>query len=656
MCGITGYFNFENRFNSKAFSKANNIIKHRGPDDFGYITITSDYNVGSNYEEILNDFSSDNIIGAFGFRRLSIIDLSVYGHQPMTNSTKTLWIVFNGEIYNYLELRTILIAKGYTFISNTDTEVILNAYTEWGIECLQKFNGMWAFCIFDIINRKLFCARDRFGVKPFYYTLIHDSFAFGSEIKQLLELFPNSFKKINPHVAFDFLASGSYGNETHETFFSEILKLNGGCYLEIDLRKNLRCEITETRWWDLPAENESKQFKDTEVFDTVYSLMEDSIKLRLRSDVPVGTALSGGLDSTGIVALVNKLLKGNSDKNKVFTISSNDKSNDDSYFANIVIKKIPVTSYIRKFEDHADIRELELFTWHQEEPLQTSSIFGSWQLYKFIKEMGVTVALDGQGADELMGGYYQYPFRKYLSDILKNYGIKYYLKQAKYISQVYKKPGADIFLNTLLSTFIETGKKYPFHYYSNKLRPVKRWLNTDFFDKEISGSHIINRNFYNNSKSFSSILKRESYELTKHTNLPGILRQVDRNSMAFSVEARLPFLDYRLVEFLYSLPVSYMIRNGYTKYAYRMAVKDIMPTEVLWRKTKIGFRMPEYELIVNNRSLIKEIVMSLDEENYIDKNFFDKNLDSVLKHKTNYNNIIWRIMCFAIWKTKFNLS
>jgi len=277
-------------------------------------------------------------------------------------------------------------------------------------------------------------------------------------------------------------------------------------------------------------------------------------------------------------------------------------------------------------------------------------------LYKFIKEMGITVALDGQGADELMGGYYQYPFRKYLSDTLKKNGIDFYLNQATQLSRVHNKPVLNIFYNTMLSMLLEKGKEFSTYYYYNKLSPVKSWLNKDFFHEGLSQSHIINRTFYKKDLNFSSILKKESYELTKHTNLPGILRQVDRNSMAFSVEARLPFLDYRLVEFLYNLPSSFMIRDGFTKYAYRMAMKNIIPDEVLWRKTKIGFKMPEFDLLKINKAYILKSLATLNGGEYVDINHFHRQLDYILENKKHYNNIVWRIFCFAIWKSAFNLN
>jgi len=656
VCGITGHFSFEKSFNARKFIAANNIIKYRGPDDYGYITINTNFEITEWKEEQLENYSGNDTIGAFGFRRLSIIDLSKLGHQPMKDSTSNYWIIFNGEIYNYIEIRDELKRKGYCFKSNSDTEVILNAYDYWGSECLHKFNGMWAFCIFDKKNKKIFCARDRFGIKPFYYTFQNKSFSFASEIKQLLELFPSTFNRMNKRLAFDFLAFGSYGNETSETYFGGIIKLNAGCYLEIDLQNNIS-KVKEKVWWNLSNINNINSLNNIEIFEKIAFLLEDSIKLRLRSDVPVGTPLSGGLDSSGIVSLLNNIYNGDAAKNKVFTITSNDKTNDDTYYANLIIDKIPVTSYINKFENNANLEELKKLIWHQEEPIQTASIFGSWQLYDFLKNKGITVALDGQGADELMGGYNTYPFRKYLLDTLKTKGITYYLGQVMKISNVYNKSVSEIIRNTFISFVIESSKSFnPQYFYSMKIKDLKLFFNTDFLNHQLHKSKIISKNYNSNSVKNSSILKQESYDLTRHTNLPGILRQVDRNSMAFSVESRLPFLDYRLVDFLYSLPADYMIKNGFTKYAYRNSMKRVIPKEVLWRKSKIGFKMPEFDLLNKNKIFVMDHLLSNSNENYLNKSIIEKEFKLMISDKVMYNSIVWRALCFSIWKKKFNLE
>jgi asparagine synthase (glutamine-hydrolysing) len=655
MCGITGFFSNKEDFNPERFARANNIIRHRGPDDFGYISLTRDFKISIHKDEWLRDFRNGNILGAMGFRRLSIIDLSPMGNQPMTEITGEIWIVFNGEIYNYIELRQDLEKKGFLFRSQTDTEVVLNAYKCWGIDCVTRFNGMWSFCILDLREHKIFCSRDRMGIKPFYFISDQNCFAFASEIKQLLELFPDKFNKINKRLAFDFLALGSYGNETRETYFEGILKVDPGCILELNLDDALFKPKVE-KFWNLPEYNPSLRFNDKEVFCTVKDLIESSIKLRLRSDVPVATAFSGGLDSSGIVCMLNEIYNRDRTSNKVFTISSNDRTIDDTYFADLLINKIPVTSFRENFEENVSFRDLEKFVWHQEEPLQNTSIYGSWQLYKFIKSNGITVVLDGQGADELMGGYNRYPFRKYLIDIFINNKLSYYVDQTKHISSIYGKNLSEIFYNTLVSLIIERIKsQFPDLYVSNRISDIKSFFNKSFLEIHQPLTEVVRRSYVKESSFGNNILKEESYNLTKHSNLPGILRQVDRNSMAFSIESRLPFLDYRLVEYLFSLPSAFIIRNGYTKYAYRKSMEGLIPEEVLWRKTKVGFKMPEYELMKKNIDYVKRILNDDLAEDYLNRHYIVQNLGRLLSQPEYYNNIIWRMMIFSVWKNKFRL-
>jgi len=235
MCGIIGYFSTVDRFNAERFAAANNMVKYRGPDDFGYLSVDRNFNIKEWRDENMRDFASNvQPFGALGFRRLSIIDLTPRGHQPMHEGNRKYWIVYNGEVYNYREIRSELVDIGYTFRSRTDTEVILKSYLEWGNDCLRRFNGMWAFCILDIPRKKLFCARDRFGIKPFYYYLDGSRFVFGSEVKQVLMLKPND-ASMNHTVFFDYLALGAYGNETRETFFGDIYRILPGEYIDMDL-------------------------------------------------------------------------------------------------------------------------------------------------------------------------------------------------------------------------------------------------------------------------------------------------------------------------------------------------------------------------------------------------------------------------------------
>lgn len=654
MCGITGYFNLKNQFSRLDFSRANNIIRHRGPDDFGYVTFNNDWSFSLWKDESLSDFQGENVLGAIGFRRLSIIDLSYNGHQPMNDHSKNLWIVFNGEIYNYIELRSELKKLGYVFKSDTDTEVILYAYKEWGNDCLKRFNGMWAFCILDLENKKLFCARDRLGIKPFYYFADKHSFIFGSEMKQIMEMVPGIQQNANDRLIFDFLALGSYANETNETYFNDIYKLDPGSWMEVDLINLNEIRFNKVRWWQLPEIEIS--WKEEQIYEKIYEILLDSVRLRLRSDVPQGTALSGGLDSSVIVSLVNILRNGDKEANKVFTIVSDDLDNDDKYYADMVIKSIPVTPFQKTFEEIARLDELPKLLWHQEEPIQTASIFGSWELYKYFREQNITVNLDGQGADELLYGYNNFPFRNFLVSSLLDFGLSHTREQISEIAKVYQTSGLKVYGQLSYGLAIRLLRDNTGLYQRIKLNKVRNWMDTGFYSVNIKKSYVLGEKYIDNNLHFDSELKKHSYTLLKHTNLPGILRQVDRNSMAFSVESRVPFLDYRFVELAYTIPPSLMIKNGYTKYPLRMAIKGKLMNEVLWRKTKVGFRMPEYEILAKNKDYVREVVASLRGDSRLKGISFGKEVELYLESKKTYDNILWRFFIYALWKKQFKID
>jgi len=650
MCGITGFFSNTQNFSSLNFSNANNIIRHRGPDDYGYITIDNSLNVTEYFDENLENFKEKNkIIGAFGFRRLSIIDTSKKGHQPMSDIKKNIWVIFNGEIYNHVELREELIDLGYEFKTRTDTEVIVNSYKEWGNKCVLKFNGMWSFSILDIDNKQLFCSRDRLGIKPFYYSINDKRFIFSSEIKQIIE-YQNNKCELNEKLLFDFLAFGAYGNHSNETYFENILKLEPGCSLIYDIEKN---NLTTYKYWDIESIKTIENSDENKVFKKIKTILTDSIKIRLRSDVPIGTALSGGLDSSGIVCLVDKINEGKTKQNNVFTVTSNEENIRDPYYANIIKEKIETNSFETNFSEQHNIKDLYKFIYHQEEPLQSSSIFGSWYLYNFIKSSGITVNLDGQGADELMGGYYRFPFRKYFLQLLYEKKIRLFFKQIKKVSSLNSVSSFRLLFEVFKSLFVDILRLKGSIYFKFKINPLKNYLNKEFKEKNFKKSLLIRVHENYRSKRFKNKIKEDSLKLTKHTNLPGILRQVDRNSMAASVEARVPFLDHRLVEYLFSLPNDLILRNGFSKYCFRMAMTDVIPDEVLWRKDKEGFKMPEYEILKENKNFVIELLDNHED----DRNLYVRNIKKLflksIKNKKHYNNIVWRSVTYLIWKESF---
>jgi asparagine synthase (glutamine-hydrolysing) len=657
MCGTVGYFSTVDDFSAERFAAANNMVKYRGPDDFGYLTVDRNFTVQEWRDESMRDFAADmKPLGALGFRRLSIIDLTTRGHQPMHEGNREYWIVHNGEVYNYQEIRNELVDRGYTFRSSTDTEVILKSYLEWGNGCLHRFNGMWAFCVLDIPRRRIFCARDRFGIKPFYYYTDGSRFVFGSEVKQLLVLKPNH-AKMNRAVFFDYLALGAYGNETRETFFDDIYRILPGEYLEVDLSSNERFHCERQLWWDLPAVDGFQEINSENLYERINYLLEDSIRLRLRSDVQVGTCLSGGLDSSAIVCIVDKIYKETFDqrRHKVFVIGSTDPNIDETSYAQIVIKNTNVEPHI-KIPNSIDLAsELENFVWHHDEPLISASMFGGWHVYKLARMRDTTVVLDGQGSDELLGGYYFGPHVRFLDDLMRAGYISDFAHQLKSNAHLYQKGRLHILGAVFQSALRRVAHNVlPWNFHPGVYRKADGWLARDFIRNHMGESHVFNKDYYVTRRCFSSFVKRDTYELTRFTNLPGILRQVDRNSMAFSIEARVPFLDHRLVDFLYRLPIKSILRDGYTKYAYRQAMKGVIPEEIRLRVNKQGFTMAERELLSGVPDFVRSVIDRIpDDSNIYDKENIVKQILTSMQNADLYEGIIWRIINAVIWQSRF---
>lgn len=657
MCGIAGYFNIKGDININNIISSTDMIKYRGPDDEGYMFVSNDDRIfNARTKNEAEALKGKNIKGGFGFRRLSIIDLSESGHQPMCDNSENYWIIYNGEIYNYLEIRDELKSKGYNFKSMSDTEVILYSYIEWGSDCLEKFNGMWAFTIYDKRNKQLFCSVDRFGIKPLYYYLDNNSFAFGSEVKQVINITKIN-PRINDKVLFDYLSAGSYGNETKETFFKGIIKLLPGTYLRIKFTDS-KIEFTEKEWWKLKVFDEYYKENDiTSISKNIKDLFYDSVRIRLRSDVEIGTCLSGGLDSSGIVCVMNEL----TDKkkgSKLFTIISGENENLDYKYSKEISNYVNGCHIIRKIDKEESFVDLKKFIWHNDEPLIKASMFGGYKVYQLANENNVKVVFDGQGLDEYAGGYYQLPYIEYMNYLkrnkhkqLYNNHIDYLVKEEHYIEQSLTKALNMYNLKKALHKF--TSKRLRL----NLLKSVKGWFNRDFLVENIRQSQLYNSPVVEDDRISKDDVKLKNYKLFKHINLPGILRQVDRNSMAFSVEARVPFLDHRLVEYMFSLKSEYLIHNGYTKYAFREAMNGIIPDSVRNRKDKIGFHVDEFSLVNSMKNNFKEMLMNLSEtDKYFNKNYIVKKLDENTLNVQNYDNILWRILNALTWKEEFNIK
>ena len=599
MCGISGIINKNiSKVDRKEIQKINDLIAHRGPDSEGF-------------------YFEKNF--AFGHRRLSILDLSIDGHQPMHYLDKYT-ITYNGEVYNYLEIREELIKDGYKFISNTDTEVILASYDKWGENCVNRFNGMWAFAIYDKEKEIIFCSRDRFGVKPFYYTQVENKFIFGSEIKQLLEFYEKRF--VNKKILMDFLIIG-YENHTNETFFENIFKLQESHNLIYDLRKNT---FQIKRYYDIKKyEINLDEDKSISIYK---SKLNDSIALRLRSDVKVGTCLSGGLDSSSIAAIASNMYRKNlNEKFIAIHAKSSENDSDESFFAKEVATSCNLDLKIVEPTKDEFVNSINDVIYTQEEPFGGPSIFMQYFVMKKAKEIGCTVLLDGQGGDETLVGY-----ERYYPSYLMSLGFFNLIKE---------------FFNSSKNSKLSKKQLFAYFVYFTKAKiRIKRLQVKNSFIKakyfNLASFDILEKN----SKNYLNLFKLQHQEIF-YTQMPHLLRYEDRNSMRHSIETRLPFIDFRVVETVLSINNKYKIKDGWTKYILRRTIDKILPNSIVWRKNKFGFEAPtkcwidaiDSEIIeaVNKSIILDEILNTIDL----------KKLDLTQK---------WKLFNIAKWEEIYNVS
>jgi asparagine synthase (glutamine-hydrolysing) len=603
MCGICGVVNFKPNVNKTLVRKMSKTLVHRGPDDEGYFF---DKNAG------------------LGNRRLSIIDIKA-GHQPIHNEDETVWITFNGEIYNFQELREILGIK-HKFYTNSDTEVIVHAYEEWGEECVKRFNGMWAFALWDSKKKRLFLSRDRFGEKPLYYHSRNKEIVFASEAKALLQ--DKAIGRVpNDKIIYDYLLYGQH-DHSDETFF-EGIKVLPPAHIMIFDEQGVKIK----RYWDLKI-NKRLEFSsknDEEYAKKFYELLEDAVKMRLVSEVPLGVCLSGGLDSSTIVSIIDDLLiRGGVKRDsigkrlKTFSAVFDDKKIDERRYIEEVIRNFNVEkNYI--FPDSKSLwKDVRKLVYYHDEPFGGTSIHAQWEVMKIVKKK-VTVVLDGQGGDELLAGYIPY-YGIFFFDLWKNRKIPQLMKEF-------------ILSLDLTSSFIRRYVKEP-----RREGEIKNMLKQDFVSK-----HDRTAKPKWKGDDFAEFL----YQDIVRNSLPRLLRNEDRISMAFSIETRVPFLDHRLVEYVFSLPVNQRIKNGWTKFILRNAMKGVLPEKIRKRRSKIGFATPEVQWFMELKDKIRGVLSS---KRFGNRKYF--NQEEVLrlfdefcegKLDDDYTRVFWRILNLEIW-------
>ena len=666
MCGICGIFDKNSRLISCI--NMNKVQAHRGPDDEGYVFIHSGtgqalsaagIDTVSDLDLIPYDsVAIENYDLVLGSRRLAILDLSSAGHMPMSDISGRCWVVHNGEIYNYKEIRSELINLGYSFRSDSDTEVILTAYLEWGVECLSHFNGMFAFALWDSSKKRLFCARDRFGIKPFYYYWDGSSLIFASEIKAILQ---NRWvpRIPNDQTIFDYLILG-LSDHSEFTFFKDIVALPPGHFVILEpSSKNLKLN----RWWKAeinPTIENSSSNSNLKVVEQFADLLEDAIRLRLRSDVPVGSALSGGLDSSAIVCLANKLLINEEvipsslvgEHQKTFTARYDEDLIDEYKYSNLVIKQTGADEHVVFPKGDRLWSELSSFVWHLDEPVNSTSQYAQWNVMRLARENGVTVLLDGQGGDEILAGYYSY-LPAYLSQIQLQKGILPAISAGINVSMV----GGSAATNTLIENKIHNLPWFVQKIFNNVKQRwdppgsggsgLKEWQIDERFMQTFSDRKW---------KPFKSVdeqgLVGILYQDLTSTNLPKLLRYEDRNSMAFSLETRLPFLDYRLVEMVFSLPLNFRINKGWTKWILRSSMASVLPKEICWRRTKLGFPTPEINWFRDGIPLLKKLLSSHDSDELLNQYIRKGVLNQICGQQDNdfiQTPGLWRLINLIVW-------
>jgi asparagine synthase (glutamine-hydrolysing) len=599
MCGILGILS-QDLPHATAIREALNSIKHRGPDDEGYVffNIAGNSAVEASGGESNREFkeSSINVLDVdssdfhvvLGNRRLAIIGLSPAGHQPMGFDNGNLWITYNGEIFNYRELRRELQTRGYHFSSDTDTEVILAAYSKWGEDCVNRFNGQWAFCIYDKRKKRLFCSRDRFGIKPFYYWFDGEHFAFASEIKALLTI-PFVKREINKELMCELIVFHMM-HHSEESMYKGIYQLLPSHNLAFDLDRQ---GISITRYYELSYTNELGRYDERQAYkyaDDIRDLLIDAVKVRLISDVPVGSCLSGGLDSSSIVAIINRLLReGAIDENaigqkqKTFTASFDDPFIDETPYAEEVIKYTGVESFFVYPTADGLWMELDNFLFYHDELCKNTNIYAGWDVMR-LASRHVKVVLNGQGGDELFGGYPQYE-PVYLADMMRKMRVKDLCLSLSGESKRYglKRSFSDCVMGGYLAFIPDSLKGFLFKERNRKqLRHIEHLLGELDFDE--SGV----KRMTDRTRSLNYLL----YCDITRDYLRELLKDDDRNASAFSIENRVPFLDHRLVEYVSGIPSIYKIYNGWSKWLPRLAMRDLLPEKILWRNDKIGFATP----------------------------------------------------------------
>lgn len=608
MCGICG-FNWEDKTLAKKMAWT---LEHRGPDHDGYYT---DRNI------------------SLGHKRLSIIDLSEKGKQPMHNEDSSIWIIYNGEIYNFMHLRQELEKKGHRFYSNTDTEAVIHAYEEFGEECVQKFNGMFSFAIWDLRQKKLFCSRDRLGIKPFYYYWDGNKFIFASEIKAILQ---HPVKRAVDETALSYYLAYTF-IPGENSIFQNIYKLMPGTSLVLKENK-----IKIKKYWN-PDFSDKINADESYFIKKINECLDASVKRRMIADVPVGAFLSGGIDSSAVVAKMSKMTS----NLKTFSVSFDVTDYDESKYSSLIAEKFSTDHHSFHFKAGDILKHISFISSHYDEPLADSSIVPTYIISKIARKH-VKVALTGEGGDESFAGYDRYNafkqlrFARRLPKIFRKKSQSFAFEKEHLINKLAKKA----------SIFLEYSGMKNYEIYS------KTWSNIGIEPKNELLSKKNDFKIHNHYKPFFKYRSFLDNSLNSDINnyLPSdLLKKVDMSSMAVSLEARVPFLDHEFIEFTCRIPSYLKIKHNEKKYILKKALKGILPDEILYRKKK-GFDIPmEHYFKSELKSFVHDLLTSQDfiKRKIFNQDKINKLIEQHMSGRKNNKQAIFSLIMLEQWFRKW---
>jgi asparagine synthase (glutamine-hydrolysing) len=629
MCGIVGFFS-RNPDSSRICENIQDSISnlhHRGPDDTG--------------------LEIDEVCGgtlALAQTRLAIIDLSPAGHQPMVTSDGRYKIVFNGEIYNYRELRDILVGGGVTFSTGTDTEVLLKAWQHWGEKCLDKLRGMFAFVIVDFFEKRIHCARDQFGIKPFYFHSNSEVFMFASEPRALFSMI-DSKRTINKRRMYEYLINGAYDHD-EKTFYSDIYQLRPGQMLQVRLNEKIKLE---PNYWSRLISSHRTEVSFDRAADKVRELFLDSMSLHLRSDVPLGAALSGGVDSSSVVCAIKHLNP--NIKINTFSFIARGSSVDEERWVDLINNyagAIPNKVFVQSKDFMEDFDD---FILAQGEPMGGMSFYAEYRVYKLAKQVGIKVMLDGHGADEVFAGYAGYPIYRVSSllDEAKYFEAMSFLKNWSKWPGRGGMAGARALMGSIYATMFNRDTRAAQRFFRERL-----FLQSKIFLSRGSVEHGMPTNRFKDysGKRLSEELRRELCE----TSCPPQLRCADRSAMRNSIENRVPFLHKDLVEYSLKLPENYLVSDdGLTKAIFRHAMRDIVPPAILNRRDKIGYAVPAGQKSKVDSNFLLSIKKTCERFPSLNKKNVLALISAGDRNSIALDGLSWRLLNFLRWSEMFDV-